>query len=261
MTWNTGDSAHRRLGTPTTRHTDDFAEPCLPVEGHAYDGDVSGASRRHGPPGATAAASFSRGPQERSRRDARPDATAEAAVVVVPVKAFSKAKMRLAGVLSPQERAGLARKMAEHVLSASKPLPVVVVCDDVEVEEWAEGLGARPLPEPGRGLNGAVKAAFDQLGKEGYERLVVAHADLPLASELAWLADVEGIALVPDRRDEGTNVISLPAGCGFSFSYGPGSFLRHQEEARRTGLMWQVIRDPRLAWDVDFPADMTAVTS
>ncbi|HXW82324.1 MAG TPA: 2-phospho-L-lactate guanylyltransferase [Acidimicrobiales bacterium] len=180
--------------------------------------------------------------------------------MVVPVKAFSKAKMRLASVLRPEERAELARKMAEHVLGASKPLPVVVVCDDPEVAIWARRLGARPLPEPGRGLNGAINAAFEQLGREGYEQLVVAHADLPLASQLAWLADIEGIALVPDRREEGTNVISLPTGCDFSFSYGPGSFLRHQEEARRTGLSWQVIRDPGLAWDVDFPSDITAVT-
>ena len=79
----------------------------------------------------------------------------KAAAVVVPVKAFSKAKMRLAPVLSPDERAELARRMAEHVLSASKPLPVVVVCDDVEVAAWAEKLGARALPEPGLGLNGA----------------------------------------------------------------------------------------------------------
>jgi 2-phospho-L-lactate/phosphoenolpyruvate guanylyltransferase len=181
--------------------------------------------------------------------------------VVVPVKAFSKAKMRLASVLNPEERADLARKMAEHVLSASRPLPVVVVCDDVEVALWAERLGARPLPEPGRGLNGAINDAFEQLGGEGYKRLVVAHADLPLAGQLAWLADIQDIALVPDRREEGTNVISLPTGCDFSFSYGPGSFLRHQEEARRTGLKWRVIRDPRLAWDVDFPSDMTAVRS
>ena len=185
----------------------------------------------------------------------------DAAAVLVPVKAFSKAKMRLASVLSPEQRAALARKMAEHVIRASNPLPVVVVCDDIEVADWAGRLGARALPEPGLGLNGAVNAAFAQLGSEGYRRVVVAHADLPLASELAWLADIEGIALVPDRREEGTNVISLPARCGFNFSYGPGSFLRHQEEAKRTGLSWRVIRDPRLAWDVDFPSDMPAVKS
>jgi 2-phospho-L-lactate guanylyltransferase len=180
--------------------------------------------------------------------------------VVVPVKAFAHAKMRLAPVLGPQQRADLARKMAEHVLAAADPLPVVVVCDDEEVALWAQGRGARPLREPGLGLNGAVNAAVAQLSAEGYQRLVVAHADLPLAHNLPRLAEVKGIALVPDRREEGTNVISLPAGCGFRFAYGPGSFERHRQEALRTGLTCRVIHDPGLAWDVDFPSDMAAVT-
>lgn len=177
----------------------------------------------------------------------------------MPVKAFAHAKMRLAPVLAPAERAALARKMAEHVLIAARPLPVFVVCDDMEVSLWARTLGARAMLEPGLGLNGAVSAAFNQLGHEGYKQVVVAHADLPLATDLASLAEVEGITLVPDRHREGTNVISLPTGCSFHFAYGPGSFNRHQEQARRSGLPWRVIYDPGLAWDVDFPADMTAV--
>ena len=161
--------------------------------------------------------------------------------------------MRLAPVLSPKERAALAREMAEHVVKAARPLPVVVVCDDEEVAEWAQNLGARALLEPGLGLNGAVNTAVAQLGAEGYERLVVVHSDLPRASRLAWLADIEGIALVPDRREEGTNVISLPAGSGFRFSYGPGSFSRHQEEAHRTGLRWTVVHDARTGLGRRFP--------
>src|ERR1039457_4037734 len=99
--------------------------------------------------------------------------------VVVPVKAFSHAKMRLAPVLGPEQRAALARKMAEHVLRVAAPLPVVVVCDDEEVAAWARSQGARPLLQPGLGLNGAVNAATTQLAAEGYRRLVVAHSDLP----------------------------------------------------------------------------------
>jgi len=189
-----------------------------------------------------------------------PRTSARTTVVVVPIKAFSHAKMRLAPVLGPEQRAALARKMAEHVLAAAAPLPVVVVCDDEEVAAWAQRRGARPLLEPGLGLNGAINAAVAQLCTEGCGRLVVAHADLPLASDLPRLAEIKGIALVPDRREDGTNVISLPAGCGFRFAYGPGSFARHQKEAVRTGLPWRVIHDPGLAWDVDFPSDMTAVT-
>jgi 2-phospho-L-lactate/phosphoenolpyruvate guanylyltransferase len=176
------------------------------------------------------------------------------------VKAFSRAKKRLAPVLGPEGRAALAREMAAHVLKAARPLPVVVVCDDEEVAEWAADLGARALREPGLGLNGAVNAAVTQLDREGYHRLVVVHSDLPRASRLAWLAEVDGIALVPDRRQDGTNVISLPAGCGFRFSYGPGSFSRHRDEARRTGLKWTVVHDADLAWDVDLPADIVALS-
>ena len=181
------------------------------------------------------------------------------AVVLVPVKAFSQAKMRLSSVLTPAERAALARKLAERVVSAARPLPVAVVCDDGEVATWAQSLGAHVLSEPGVGLNAAVAAALSQLGSEGYGRVVVAHGDLPLATNLAWLAEEQGIVLVPDRHRDGTNVISLPARCGFRFSYGPGSFVRHQQEAERTGTAWKIVYDDALGWDVDLPADMSAV--
>lgn len=180
-------------------------------------------------------------------------------MVLVPVKAFSQAKRRLSGVLGPAQRAALARRMAEHVVRAASPLPVAVVCDDEEVAAWAAGLGASVLPEPGRGLNGAVEAAVGRLAAEGVARVVVAHSDLPLAKPLGWLADVEGIALVPDRRRDGTNVISLPSACGFRFMYGPGSFARHQQQAAATGLSVEVVYDADLAWDVDFPSDMGAL--
>jgi 2-phospho-L-lactate/phosphoenolpyruvate guanylyltransferase len=181
------------------------------------------------------------------------------AVVLVPVKAFSQAKKRLSPVLNPAERASLARRMAEHVVKAAAPLPVAVVCDDEEVAAWAAGMGAWVLPEPGRGLNGAVAAAVESLAAQGVARAVVAHGDLPRAHGLAALALVEGIALVPDRRRDGTNVISTPTGTIFRFSYGPGSFERHRAAAQATGLPVEVVDDPDLAWDIDFPADMAAL--
>jgi 2-phospho-L-lactate guanylyltransferase len=84
----------------------------------------------------------------------------------------------------------------------------------------------------------------------------VAHGDLPRARGLADLAGGEGATLVPDRRRDGTNVAVVPAGAGFRFSYGPGSFARHVAEAERLGLPVRVVDDPRLAFDVDWPADL-----
>jgi 2-phospho-L-lactate guanylyltransferase len=86
--------------------------------------------------------------------------------------------------------------------------------------------------------------------------VIVAHADLPLATDLAWLAYFSGVTLVPDRREDGTNVACVPARAGFQFSYGPGSFARHQAEARARGLALRIVREPLLAWDVDVPADL-----
>ena len=179
-------------------------------------------------------------------------------VVLVPVKAFAEAKARLAPTLDAAGRDALARVMAERVLAAAAPLPVAVVCDDAEVARWAEDHGAMVLPEPGRGLNGAVEAGVERLGAAGATEVLVVHGDLPFAHSVAQLAGYDGVTLVPDRRDDGTNVVCVPAGTGFRFHYGPGSFARHRAETHRLGLRCRIVRDPELTWDVDVPADIPA---
>ena len=89
--------------------------------------------------------------------------------------------------------------------------------------------------------------------------MTVAHADLPRATGLPEVGEVPGITLVPDRYGNGTNVIAVPADCGFRFSYGPGSFARHRAEADRLGLATRVLDRPDLAWDVDEPGDVVPV--
>ncbi|HLH46350.1 MAG TPA: 2-phospho-L-lactate guanylyltransferase [Acidimicrobiales bacterium] len=183
------------------------------------------------------------------------------AAVLVPVKGFGRAKLRLAPVLDPAARAQLARRMAERVVRSAAGLPVWVVCDDPEVADWAAGLGAAVVWEPGRGLNGAVDAGVRHLGAAGHRLVVVAAGDLPLADDLGWVADFDGVTLVPDRRRDGTNVIGVPPLAGFAFAYGPGSYARHLSEARRLGLAVRVVSAPRLAWDVDLPEDLEVVTA
>ena len=176
--------------------------------------------------------------------------------VLLPVKSFGEAKLRLAPALDPAHRAELARAMATRVLRSAAPLPVAVVCDDEEVRAWAERQGAEALWTPDLGLNGAVEAGVAHLERRGIERAVVAHADLPLATELAWLAAFPGVTLVPDRHLDGTNVACVPTGAGFDFAYGAGSFARHRAEAARLGLAARLVADARLGWDVDVPADL-----
>src|SRR3546814_4227576 len=70
--------------------------------------------------------------------------------VVVPVKAFSQAKVRLTPRLDPATRAELARAMEARVLRAAGTLPTSVVCDDDEVAAWAQRHGAEVIWKIGR---------------------------------------------------------------------------------------------------------------
>jgi 2-phospho-L-lactate guanylyltransferase len=178
--------------------------------------------------------------------------------VLVPVKSFGEAKVRLSPALDPADRAELARVMATHVVQSAAPLPVAVVCDDAEVAAWARDLGALVVWEPERGLNRAVEAGVARLAADGARRVVVAHADLPQAraGRLASVARFDGVTIVPDHRDNGTNVICVPGYARFTFSYGPGSFARHAAEAHQLGLPLRVVREPSLSHDVDSPADL-----
>ncbi|MHB1516856.1 MAG: 2-phospho-L-lactate guanylyltransferase [Acidimicrobiales bacterium] len=181
--------------------------------------------------------------------------------VLVPVKDFEQAKGRLGATMDERQRAELARSMAARVLAAARPLPVAVVCDDTTVASWARDRGALVIWEPGRGLNGAVEAGIALLRAGGVVQVTVAHADLPWASGLDRLGEESTVTLVPDRFGNGTNVISVPTSAGFRFSYGPGSFARHQLEAERIGLPVQVLNRPDLAWDIDVPEDVVPVVT
>lgn len=176
--------------------------------------------------------------------------------MLVPVKAFTLAKARLADVLDAPGRASLARSMAAQVLLAAGPLPVTVACDDDEVAAWADAAGAAVAWTPGLGLNGAVAAGVEALHVAGFARVIVSHADLPKARDLTVADGGDGVVAVPDRHEDGTNVLAVPAGAGFEFHYGPGSFAAHRAEATRLGLPLTVLRPADLTWDVDVPADL-----
>lgn len=182
----------------------------------------------------------------------------DTAAVLIPVKSFTMAKVRLAGVLDDAQRAALARAMAERVVEAAAPLPVWCVCDDPAVRDWAVAHGAGVEWTPGLGLNGAVQEATTRRGDAGATRVVVAHGDLPFAAGLAELADADDqeVVLVPDRRGHGSNVVSVPTGAGFRFAYGEGSLERHLAEAARCGLTVRLVRAEHLGWDVDEPDDL-----
>jgi len=178
--------------------------------------------------------------------------------VVVPIRTFALANTRLSDALDDDARAALARRLAETVVRAAEPVPVVIVTSAPEVEQWARGRGLEVAPDPGS-LDAAAASGVAALSARGVRRAVVAHADLPFVTSFQAVtrdADQPVAVLVPDQRDDGTPVLSVPTDTPFTFAYGPGSFRRHLHAARAAGLAVRVVRDSRLAFDVDTVDDL-----
>ncbi len=181
--------------------------------------------------------------------------------VLVPVKGFSAAKGRLANVLDPDGRARLAEWMATRVLRAATAAhQTYVACDDDDVSAWAVAHGAKVLWGPGLGLNGAVDDGVARIRSDGFEHIVVSHADLPRPASVCDVARRDTVTLVPDRRSDGTNVMSFPLDRPLEAAYGGGSFARHLAQAERLaadGLALEVRRDADLSLDLDTIDDLT----
>jgi 2-phospho-L-lactate guanylyltransferase len=192
-----------------------------------------------------------------------PSRSQDDAGIVVPLRSFTLGKARLAVVLSESEREALARSMAESVVTAAGARPVAVVSSAAEVVAWARERGFDVVDDPGS-LDAAATAGRAWAIDLGLVRYAVVHADLPLVSSLDMVTGDGAAAIaviVPDHRDDGTPVLSLPTDVAFTFAYGPDSAARHAEEARRRGLTVRIVHDRALGFDVDVAADLTELES
>ena len=190
----------------------------------------------------------------------RPDDTVG---IVVPLRSFTLAKARLAAALDAPARSALIRTMAERVVAAAGTHRVGVVSSAPEVRSWAAAHGLDVVDDPGT-LDAAAVAGRRWARALGCTRYAIVHADLPRATSLdAVVADrARSVAvIVPDHRNDGTPVLSLPTAVDFTFAYGPGSAARHELEAKRVGLAVRVVHDPDLAFDVDVPSDLDALAA
>jgi 2-phospho-L-lactate guanylyltransferase len=176
--------------------------------------------------------------------------------VLVPVKRFTAAKGRLTGVLGDDDRSRLAEWMATGVLEVVAEIPTFVACDDEHVAAWARRMGAHVIWGAGLGLNGAVDDGVEHIASRGFDHVLVSHADLALPDALLDVACDGSITLVPDRRHDGTNVMSFPAAHRLRAAYGGGSFSRHLDQALAAAVPVEVRSDPRLSLDLDTPRDL-----
>lgn len=181
-------------------------------------------------------------------------------VILIPIRSFSESKSRLAKVLDPPARTRFMVACATTVIEAAGATPIAIVTSDPDVREFAAHKDILVIEDVGTGLNAAVQHAFNLLRQAGVSHLTIAHSDLPLAKDLSVLIKDGEFTIVPDRKYDGTNVMSLPTKDYFQFSYGPMSFRRHLKEATRLNLKITVDENPDLSVDIDTPQDYEELT-
>ncbi len=165
-------------------------------------------------------------------------------------------KTRLATVLPHADRRSLVARMLHHVVSTLRATEEVDRVAVVSPEAWDLPLDVSVMSDRGLGLNGALTQAAAQAAREGADRLVIIHADLPLlrstdVSALVRAVERSGLALAPDEKGEGTNALCVRLPTQLDFAFGPGSLRAHVANATRSALVPAILRRPGLAFDLD----------
>jgi 2-phospho-L-lactate guanylyltransferase len=191
--------------------------------------------------------------------------------IVIPCKGLASGKSRLSDVLTPRERENLCRRLLSRTvgiaIAAAGRERVTVVSADPRVRGIAALLGASVLDDGGRGLNEALTLADTAIRDAAAPRgLMVLPIDLPLVTvdllrEAA--ARTQAVGIAPDTAGTGTNLLVLGPEVrgGFPFAFGPGSFRLHREAGLALGAPVTVLRHAHLAFDLDRPADLSALSA
>jgi 2-phospho-L-lactate guanylyltransferase len=190
--------------------------------------------------------------------------------LLLPVKDLRNAKQRLAGVLTPDERFGLASAMLADTIRAVRGVRtaerIFVVTNYEPLMDAARENGWEILLEE-RQISESV--SVDAASRECQERGVTSLLRLPLDVPLVEARDIDELlavecapptmVIVPSRDGTGTNALLRTPPTLFASHFGSGSYAKHCAEAERAGAQILQRRNPRLEMDVDDEADLRAL--
>jgi 2-phospho-L-lactate guanylyltransferase len=190
--------------------------------------------------------------------------------ILIPIKEPASAKTRLAALLSAEERRRLAWAMFEDVgraVSGSRQADrIVMVTSFAPAIERARQLGWDVLIEESQVSESvSVDWASSVLSERGFDTVMRLPADLPLVrsedidSLLSIKLGSSGALIVGSRDGTGTNAIIRTPPNLFPSRFGPNSLALHRQEAARAGIECVMVKNSRIALDIDEPADLQAL--
>jgi 2-phospho-L-lactate guanylyltransferase len=190
--------------------------------------------------------------------------------ILIPVKEYRRSKKRLAEHICEEARAMLVAAMCEDVFSVVAKVRgqnrVFVVSAEKRALDSARGRGWDTIVETEQiSESHSVDMASRRLSAMGVSAVLRLPIDIPLAEP----ADIEAIlseayaapsaVIVPSRDGTGTNALLRAPPDLFPSHFGPGSFALHLAEAERCGARVKILRNPRLAVDIDEIDDLRAL--
>jgi 2-phospho-L-lactate/phosphoenolpyruvate guanylyltransferase len=186
---------------------------------------------------------------------------------IVPVKKFENAKLRLALMLSADDRIHLSALMLDDTLSAlagAKSIDqVVVVSSDRRAKEIAIRHDRVFLREDiESGVNSAVALADHYCTGQGVNATAVIPQDLPLLDGLdvdkaCDMAENEQscIIICPSLRYDGTNLLLRKPPTAIKTHYDHDSYETHIKAAGKMGIPVKIFLSNKLMSDLDTPED------
>jgi 2-phospho-L-lactate guanylyltransferase len=186
---------------------------------------------------------------------------------IVPVKPLRRGKSRLSGVLSLEARTALNHyllsKTLETLASVAEIEYSLVVSRDPEALTIAREFRARTVQEQGTPqLNIALTRATIVALSHSVQSVLIVPADLPLLTAEDIRAVVKKgveppvVVITPDRHYQGTNALLISPPGLIKYEYGPDSFSKHCEQAKKAGARLEICERGAVALDIDFPEDL-----
>ncbi|HYL61823.1 MAG TPA: 2-phospho-L-lactate guanylyltransferase [Candidatus Methylomirabilis sp.] len=190
--------------------------------------------------------------------------------LLLPIKDLKHAKQRLASLLTPEERLGLAQAMLTDTIravSSTRLAEKVFVATNYEPAiRTAKDNGWEVLREECQVSESAsVDWASRICAQKNITGLLRLPLDLPLVQSvdldelLAVGSTAPAVVMVPSRDGTGTNAILRMPPALFPSHFGEGSFAKHLTEAEAAGARIIIRRNARLEMDVDDESDLRAL--
>lgn len=189
--------------------------------------------------------------------------------ILIPVKDLSRAKQRLALLLSQDDRTALANAMLEDVFEAVSAVrgvdAVFVVSSYAPALERAQARGWHVLREEEQiSESNSVDRASLECAARGVQVLLRVPIDIPLVQPgdieeiLASAGPAPASVFVPSRDGTGTNALLRTPPALFPSHFGENSFRKHLAVAAQAGAEARVVRNARIELDLDDAEDLRA---